>query len=425
MMKYTHFLPAFEIFSVILLVQNIVPVQTHIKLQINVTRQSDGDILAFDGNVNCSSLNANCYIQVPNHKRNVRKHSVCDRCRCLSQQSTYVSGLNQCTHTNEMAALNCQIVHQKQTTLLRKPTKVIKRPIQAYHCKTVKGRRPEFFTTFHSDNYTTGIWIRMVDIRFWLKSRRSKKDLSLRHWLVTFRNNAISKMVSKYAGRIVKFKFSCKMRPQATKYTDLCIVSKIAGSVIGNSTIIRQLHSFYRPISVNTTTMLYTIPNGYSSKLLTTTMKPSGNYTNKNQQSKSRKSAQAIWIVITLLIVIIIVLSGIIFFICSKKRKAKQSNEECERRNVMPLQEYDVPVKSPFQNVRPSHKDNARMSEHIYETIVETRNANSPSQSSSSNQYQELNPCTRESDASDYQPLVNNVKSQYIDILPDHADKHT
>lgn len=401
-MKYTHFPPAFKVFTIILFVQNVLSVQMK-NLRINVTRQSDGDILTFDGNVDCSSLNANC-IGVPNHKRNVSKHSICDRCRCLSQ-TTFVSGVNRCIHTNKMQALNCQIVHQNQTTLLGKSIKVIERPaIQAYNCKRVKVRRPEFYTIFHSDNETTASWIQMLDVRFWLRGSQ-KGNLSLRNWRVTFRNIA-SKMISKYAGRIVKFKVSCKMRSQAKNYIDLCIISKIAGSVIGNSTIIRQLHNLYRPPSVNTTTLLHTTPDGYNTNLLTA-MKPSGNFTNQNEKSKSRKSAQVIWIVITLLIVIIIVLAGIIFFICSKKRKAKQSNEECGRRDVMPIQEYNVPIMSSFQDVRPSHKDDARRSEHIYETIPETRNANSPSQSNSSDQYQELNPCTREKDASDYQPLVN------------------
>lgn len=410
MMKYSQFHPAVEIFTVILFVQNILSVQTD-NLRINVTRQNDGDILVFDGNVDCSSMNANC-IRVPNNQGNASEQNRCERCRCSSQHTTYVSRVDKCIHTNEMTALGCQIVRQKRTTLVGKSTRVIKRPIRANHCEAVKGQPPEFYATFHSNNENAG-WIRMADVRFSLRSRRSKKEnLSFRNWLVMFQKDAISKMVSKYAGRIVKFKFRCKMRPKAKKYTDWCIISKITGSFVGNSTITTQ-YRLYRPISVNTSTSLYTTPDGFSTKILTT-MKPPGNHTNQDQKSQSRKSAQAIWIVITVLIVIIIVLSGIIFFICSKKRKAKQSNEECGRKDSIQLHEYDVPIKSPFD------ENTAGRSEHIYETVPETRNANSACPSSPADQYQELNPDSREKEeASDYQPLVNHVQPQYVDILPD------
>ena len=406
MKKYAQFHPAVEIFTVILFVQNTLSVQTD-NLRINVTRQNDGDILVFDGNVDCSSMNANCIRVSPNNQGNASEQNMCGRCRCSLQHTTYVSKLDKCIHTNEMTALGCQIVRQKRMTLLGKSTRVIKRPIRANHCEAVKGQRPEFYATFHSNNENAG-WMRMADVRFSLKSRRSeKRNRSFRNWLVMFQKDAISKMVSKYAGRIVKFKFRCKMRPKAKKYTDWCIISKISGSFVGNLTITTH-YSLYRPISVNTSTSLHTTPDGSNTKSLTTKPSP-GNHTNQDQKSQSRKGAQAIWIVLTVLIVIIIVLSGIIFFICSKKRKAKQSNKECGRKDSMQLHEYDVPIKSPFD------ENTAPRSEHIYETVPEMRNAHS---ACSSSPYQYLDNREKE-EASDYQPLVNHVQPQYVDILPD------
>ncbi|CAB4038354.1 hypothetical protein pdam_00012437 [Paramuricea clavata] len=263
----------------------------------------------------------------------------------------------------------------------------------------------------------------MIDVDFSLS--RFSKHKHLEKWLVTFNNNTISKMLSKYAGRIVKLKLSCRMRRPQTKQTDLCIIFKIAGSVTDtgvNSTLVRHPYDpATNPTRVDT---LWHTANGYTSTELTKysiikTSLPSGNNTAQDQKSKSGKTNHVIWIIITVFIVIIIVLIAVIVFICFKRRKTKRTNEEDRRRDIR-LHEYDVPIKSQFQDV---HGGNPQGADHIYATIPEMQYADSAT-CSSPHEYQELNPSDREQDASHYQPLVRRSGSelQYVDILPHQAD---
>ena len=416
-MKYTHFLPFFEGFFavVILSLQNISSVLTD-HLRINVTRQSDGDILVFEDKVHCASFNAKCS-RVPNNERETTKYNICDSCKCLSGNTTYVSTENQCINTNEMTTLNCRIFRQKQVTVLKKSNKAISRPVQAYRCE-IKEQHPEFY----SDNKGADTWIRMIDVDFSLRSRFKTGNRRLRNWLVTFNNNNISKMLSKYAGRIVKLKLSCRMRRRQRKQTDLCVIFKISGSVTGgNSTLARHPNDTYRPPSTRPTRVdtLWHTANGYSTESPSAikTSLPSGNNTAQDQKSKSGRNNHVIWIIITVLIVIIIVLIAVIVFICFKRRKTKRTNEEDRRRDIR-LHEYDVPIKSQLQGV---HGGNPQGADHIYATISEMQNANSAT-CSSPNEYQELNPSDREKDASHYQPLVQPSELQYVDILPHQAE---
>ncbi len=393
-MKYKHFLLLFKaFFAAISCFQNVSSVHQTDQVRVNVTRQNDGDVLVFEDKVDCASLNAKCS-PASNNERETTKYNICDRCKCLSTYTTYLSTdrENQCINTNQMTNLNnCRIFRQRQTAVLEESTKAISRPIQAYICE-IKERHPEFY----SDN--TDTWIQMLDISFVLESH-TRGNRRLRNWLVTFKNNAISKMMSKYAGGIAKLKVSCKKR-RALKYYNLCIIFKIAGSVTltgGNSTLVNS-HNPYHPSSTSMKT-------------------PSGNNTAQNEKSKSGKNNQTVWIIVTVLIVIIIVLIGVIFFICFKRRQIKSSNGEYRRRDIM-LHDYDAPsTKSSFQD---GHVGNPQAADHIYATVSDMQNASSPTHSTP-NHYQELNLSDREKDVSHYQPLVQ-PELQYVDILPDQTE---
>ena len=195
---------------------------------------------------------------------------------------------------------------------------------------------------------------------------------------------------------------------QHEKFTNLCIIFKIAGSVIRNSTIFRNLPVPRRLVTTNGTFSLY-IGNDQTTASTHTTVTDSSSTVQKDQNQKpgKGKDSQVIWIIISVLAVVIIVLVAIIFFICVKRMKERESNASYRRRDAAVPHGYDVPTKSPLHEV----------DEHIYATIPETRIGN-PSASSIPNDYQELNAIDREIDASHYQALVQ-PELDYIEVIPD------
>ena len=401
-MKYKHIFPAIEIFLVIVLsLQNISSVETG-HLRVNVTRERDGDELVFDREVDCVSLNAKCN-GISNTGQETTKYKMCDTCKCLSKYSTYFSTKNMCINTNEITTLNnCRIFRQRQTTVLVKSTKAISRPIQAYRCR-IKERHPELY----SEEENNDTWIEMSDADVSLQRGNRFKN-----WLVTINNNTISKMLSKYAGRIVKVKLNC-VRRRAKTYSDLCIIFKIAGTLIIGA---RNSQYHHRPSSVYPTRMGTTIFQPHTTD--------NHNTESANQASKAGKKYH-VWIIIAVLIAIVVVLIGVIFCIIVKRKKKRNSNEEHRRGDVNKLQDYDVPTKSLFQddihvNIPQTAED------HVYATISEIQNANppyaNPTYCTPNPHYEELNLNDRvKDDVSHYQPLVAS-ELQYVDILPSQAD---
>ena len=365
-------------------------------LQINVTRQSDGDIITFDDKItkiDCASLNATC----SGVSYNERETNRCDKCKCLPRYTTFVSRKSKCMNLNEMTTLKCRIHRQRQTTVIGNYVKAIRRPIRANSC-----RFKDPYPAFYSGDENTDRWIRMTDVKFLLK-RQDDRRMS---WLVKFEKNSISKMVSKYAGKIVRIKVACRMR-QSSQHTDLCILFKIAGSVIENSTLAQHFHDLYYPYTITTTTRM------------DTTNKSPGNNTFQNKKSKSGKNDQVLWIIITtVLLVLILTLIGIISCICLKRRKNRQPNEDFQRTDVI-QHDYDIPMKSSLQNVHGC--DDPEDSDHIYATVSERNNPSSLT-CSSPHQYQELNFSNREKSPSHYQPLVHPDDLQYVDVLPDQSE---
>ena len=379
--------------------------------QVNVTRETDGDVLVLKSKVDCVSLNAKCMSGMSNtDKHEPTENKMCDTCKCLSQYTTYFSTENKCITTNDITTFNnCRIFRQRQTTVLSKSTKAISRPIQAYRCK-ITDRHPSIYSEEKNDE----TWIQMLGADILLKNlRRSRRR---NQWLVTFNNNTISKMLSKYAGKLAKVKLSCKRR-RTEKYSNLCIIFKIAGTQIitiaGN--FYHDPHSpssssTYPTTTVQTTTTLQ--PN--------TTNDPSSEFENQKSTAKQYR----VWIIIAVLIGIIIVLIGVISFIYVKRRKKQKSSEEHQSDDIM-LHDYDVPMKSPFHADHKTSIDHktSNAEDHVYATVSEVQNryANSPTSPTCStpNHYQELNLSDRgKGDVSHYQALVEPDQLEYVDILP-------
>ncbi len=387
-----------DVFEIILFLWIISSVQAQYS-QINVTRQSDGDILAFAYKVNCVSLNAQC---LPKNKRETGRN-ICDNCKCLSRYTSYVSTEKQCINIHGIINLNCRTL-QKQMPVLDKSTKVIGGPIQANRCK-VKGQ--ERNPLLHSGNADTSTWswIRMMDVNFSLTSS-SKANSRSKDWHVTFINTTISKMLTKYFGRVVMVKISCTTG-------DVCIIFKIAGSFVTNSTIVKHPYEPYSPDSTHPTTIETTILPDYTTESSVTASVTSGNNTVENQNIKSGKNNQTIWIIVITILIVIIIIIAMLFFICYKRKKTAQSNAEYPRRDIIVPHEYDVPI---IPNLKHNEEHgNRKTEEHMYETFSETPYVIPPSQYSG-NVYQELNHNNRDIDHL-YQPLIKPAKS--VPVTPD------
>ena len=419
-MEYKRFLGAtFEdIVAVILFSQIISSVQTD-HLQIDVTRQINGDTLTFEDKVDCVSLNAQC---LPKNKHGIGRN-ICDSCKCLSSYTTYVSIEKQCININGIPGLNCRTLHKQMPVLDKLTNLTISGPILAYRCKIKeKERNPEV----NSGSGDTWSWVRMKDVDFSLRNF-SRNPSRLKNWQVKFKDSTISKMLSKYVGRIVKLQISCKMRWKQIYYTDLCMIFKIAGSFVGNSTTAR--HPYDRPyshISSRPTTIETTISSDYSTispVTVKTSDRPSEKRTVGNQEGSVRgKSNQIIWIIIPIVIVIVVILIAVLFFICYKTRKTIQSNAEYPRRDIV-QHEYDIPViTKPTHNEGQGNNQNTR-EEHFYETFSEMPYANSSACNHDHNLYQELNHRDREKYISHYQPLIK--PAERVHTKPDGQTRDT
>ena len=363
-------------------------------LQLNVTRQNTGDILSFGDKVDCAALNAQC---LPKNKREIGRN-ICESCKCESRYTSYVSADKQCININGITALNCRTLH-KQIPLLNKSTNVVGWSFKERGCKIKKKKK---YLQVHSGKLegTTWSWDQMNDIDISLISTREKKSRD-KVWKVSVKD--ISEMLRKYSGRIAKIKISCKTG-------DVCIIFKIAGSLVGNSTVAKHPYDPYssdqssQPTTIGTTTLsnYNTGSTNPPSTTLKTSERPLSNDTMKNQNLKGDKDNQTVWIIVpTILGVIVLVSIAVSAFICYRRKKTTQTEAECVRRDVVP-HEYDVPMISNSTN----KERHSRNDGHIYETFPDKPYANSPECS----HYQELNHKGRDRDPSDlYQPLVKPV----------------
>ena len=356
-------------------------------LWLNVTRQNSSDILSFDDKVSCAALNAQC---LPKNKREIGRN-ICESCKCVPSYTSYVSADKQCININGITALNCRTLH-KQIPLLNKSTNVVGWSFKARLCKIKNNQK---YPQVHSGKLdgTNWSWNRMKDIDISLISTRKNK---FRDWKVSVKD--ISEMLRKYSGRIAKIKISCETG-------DVCIIFKIAGSLVGNSTVAKHPYDPYssdqssQPTTIGTTTL----PNDStgstepSSTTLKTSERPSSNNTMKNQNLKGDKNNQTVWIIVTTTLCVIVLVSiAVSAFVCYKRKKTTEA--ECVRRDVVP-HEYDVPIILNSTN----KEEHSRNDGNIYETFPDTSYANSPECS----HYQELNHKGRDRDPSHlYQPLV-------------------
>ena len=381
-----------DLFVIISSLQIISSVEAINFIRINVTRQSDGDILAFKKKVDCASLNAECFW---NNKRESQRN-MCDTCKCSSIYTTYVSAEKQCININGIAGLNCR-TRQKQMSLLKKSTSEISRPIQAYRCKNKT--RPEFHP--NDGRRSSWSWKRMRDVNFSLKLTRFK-NYSYRFWQVKFNKNSVSIMKTKYVGKIVKLEINCKMGKKTRYNTRMCMIFKIAGSFeiehpyptdSSNPTSTRAVTSWGIRITYNATS---TVRHEYY-----TSARPDNN-TVGTKNRKSGKGNQVTWVIVTVPgLVIVAILVSVLFFVCYKRRKRSQSNSEHPIRYIAP-NEYDTPM------IGSTHSEVHRNYEN-----TEQRVHDSCSQHSKDNVYQELNPNGRERDSSQYQALIKQPQNVY------------
>lgn len=396
MSAQNYILIMIALFSIILSV-----VQTEDYLQIHVTRQIDGDILSFKDKVDCLSLNARCL------SRNGRPTSnLCDLCKCLPIYSTYVSTERQCININGITNLNCRTL-QKQLPMLSETSITISEPIVARRCKIKnKDRNPEFHSSnveFSEKNETAWSWQPIYDVRYRLK--RSKNEYGFASWQATFHERMVTKMLSKYPGGIVKLQIRCR---GLSLEGNVCIIFKIAGTIVRNSTIVRRPYS-YRPFT--------TMPSNKGN----TSCRPSGKNTDKaHVKNKTRANNQLIWIVVPTVTAIVVILIGLLTLLLRCKRSRKQtrkSNTKFSTRNVIE-HNYDVPVKSTSNNGE--HTNNQNIGEPFYETISKVSSAQISQElyppsgilenvDDNRKLYQELNHSDRDKELSHYQPLLSSA----------------
>jgi hypothetical protein len=280
-----------------------------------------------------------------------------------------------------------------------KSTNVIGWPIEARRCSLLAKRKKRYIQVLSGDtDGTTWSWDRTTGIDISLTS--SMKNNS-KYWQVSLK--PISRLLEKYTGRIAKIKISCTIG-------DVCIVFKIAGSLVGNSTVAKLPNDPYSPDSSQPTTFGTTLAPDHSTPSptwLKTTERSSSNHTVGNENLKSGKNYQTIWIiVIAVLIVIVLVITTVLAFMCYRRKKTRESNHAEHPRRDIDQHEYDVPIILNSTN-KEGHGRNENKEVHVYETCSDKLYANSPE----CTHYQELNHNDRDRDPSNlYQPLVKPVQ---------------
>ena len=371
-----------NIFAILFILQTASSVEKNTFIRLNVTRQSDGDILAFKKKVDCSSFNAECF----SDSRRVSQRNMCDSCKCLSIYTTYVSVEKQCININGITGLNCR-TNQRQMPMLKKSIGEISQPTQAYHCKIPRGKRkPEYHP--NRGNISSWSWRRMRNVNF---SLTGFENGSKKFWQVTFNKSSVSKMQTKYAAKVVKLEISCRMGQNTGYSTRMCIIFKISGSF-------KRKHP-YRPDSSNLNNTGIVTPTIIHNSLSTEkheyyTSVQSDDNTVGNRSRKSGKDNPVTWYIVTIpVIVTVIMLVAVVSFILHKRKKRSHSNTEHPDRKNVP-NEYDTPMIATTHCQVYGNDPNGE--EHVYETCLKPKN---------DNLYQDLNPNDREK-SSQYQALI-------------------
>ena len=399
--------------SIFLFLQIRFSVQTDRQTTVFARRLSDGDILTFEGKEDCASFNAQCY---PKSARNM-----CKSCRCSPTFTTYDRAEKMCINTNGIANLHCRTLH-KNMPVLNDRSVVLNGSIQAYHCKIrEKEEHPELHSSDGSLTTPSWSWVKMLDVDFSLKSSGSLQN-SRKNWQLKFTKNAISKMLSKYAGGIVRLQIGCKQQ-DAIFFTDFCILFKIAGTVPNSRDLTTVMHSSEKiPGTVTSAAIKIDFSKSTESPAISaTTDGPSNDGTFEARKRKSGKSFETIWIVYITVPVMILLLIVVVCFVHQKRRKNMrmrgQSHTEIPKSEVK-LHEYDIPI---IKLDNQSRKKSNEQDDHTYETCSE-RKYDSPS-TCEGNLYQDLHRNGREKEVSLYQPLIKSV--QYVNTLPEHQQRDT
>lgn len=374
-----------DIFAILFILQAASSVEKNTFVRLNVTRQSDGDILAFKKKVDCSSFNAECFCD----SRRVSQRNMCDTCKCLSIYTTYVSVEKQCININGITGLNCR-TSQRQMPMLKKSIGEISQPTQAYHCKIPRGKRkPEYHP--NRGNISSWSWRRMRNVNF---SLTGFENDSKKFWQVTFNKSSVSKMQTKYAAKVVKLEISCRMGQNTGYNTRMCIIFKISGSF-------KRKHPYRPDFSNLNNTGVITPTISHNNYTLSTekheyytSVQSDNDNTAGNRSRKSGKDNPVTWYIVTIpVIVTVIMLVVLLSFILYKRRKRSHSNTEQPERNNAP-NEYDTPmIATTHCQV---HGNDQNGEEHVYETCLKPKN---------DNPYQDLNPNDREK-SSQYQALI-------------------
>lgn len=333
---------------------------------LSVKRQDDGDLVTFANKTDCSSFDAHCY------RKNFRQTAprACEKCKCSEAHATYFSNVRQCMNIRDIPNEVCPTRNAQlfpQVFMLSKFGEAFS--MKAYHCKKQRNYRYPSLYSVSSDNDTKSSWFgtKLKGIHFSLVKKFQKNNRP-KDWRVKFKDR--SEIYTTYAGKIIQLQFRCKFRRNKRKYSDICLIFKIANT-----------ESFELKTSTTPTQTLST-PNQNitftrSTESNFTPTKPtsaSGNITANVNSNKNidRKNITSIFLIIIIVASAVIVLfTAVIVFVCYKRRTtaSNRSNNRNRKENVE--NEYDIPIISTLTNVNGGENGRVSQTSRQPESVID------------------------------------------------------